>query len=712
MNVLSQIISENLINAIGWTILHSIWQGAAIALGFALLMFFLRRYSSRTRYFVGAMALLLVLGISLTTFLNIYDPGTSINMTAAPAASLEPALAGTIQNGNLYQQGIFSTFSEYFKRHLPLIVTLWFLGILVLVLKLAGGFLYNQRVKAYNTRPLNKSWQNHFRKLCRKSGIKKGVALLESALVKVPMTIGHLKPVILLPAGMVTGLPRDQVEALLAHELAHILRKDYLVNIMQNVIDILYFYHPGVRWISSHVRTERENCCDDIAVSLSGDSINFARALTNIDGSLVKNASPALTAVNKSTKLFGRIKRLFAPRKKSSEFSEGFVGACILALFIFTLVVSADAAAGLNRDTGKAGIEKEAIYDTDDDKKEEQAKKEAELKKREQARVQRQEEKANREEKREERARTRVEEKEERKRVEREEKRTRVEREEKRTRGEREAKRTREERKEREKIREALRKMERELRVIEGEKIAKLEIELKRKAEALKVIDKARLAKLKQELQKKAEIIAKIEKAKLAKLEQEFKKKAKGLNAEDKEKLAKLELELKKKAELLEKISAEKLLKLEQELAQRAGELESAERKKLEHLEQELKMRAEDLGRIDKEKLAKLEKELAAKVKALKEQAKEFEKQEEEFEKQERELKKEAAFFNDLKKDLKKDKLIDDEKDFEFKLTPKGLWVNGKKQSKTLFKKYKKIYEAHTGKKLKDVKKFQIINKK
>lgn len=591
MNVLSQIISENLINAIGWTILHSIWQGAAIALGFALLMFFLRRYSSRTRYFVGVMALLLVVGISLTTFLNIYDPGTSINMTAAPAASLDPGLSGTIQTGSLYNQGIFSTFADYFKRHLPLIVTLWFLGILVLVLKLAGGFLYNQRVKSYNARPLNKSWKNQLNKLCRKTRIKKTVALLESALVKVPMTIGHMKPAILLPVGMVTGLPRDQVEALLAHELAHILRRDYLVNIMQSVIDILYFYHPGVRWISSQVRTERENCCDDIAVSLSGDSINFARALTNIDGSLVTQASPALTAANKSTRLFGRIKRLFGPRKKNSEFSEGFAGACILTLFIFTLVVSANAAPGLHRDTGKAAETNliRADYNTDDEKKEEQAKEEAEVKKREEKREERQ---------------------------------AGVGREEKRNRE------------------------ERELRVIEREKIAKLEFELQRKAAALKGIDK--------------------------------------------EKLAKLEMEFQEKAELVEKISAEKLLKIEQELRERAVELESTEREKLEQLE----------------------KELAEKAEALSEQVEELEKQELELEKEEKELEKEEAFFNDLKKDLKKDKLIDDAEDFEFKLTPKGLWVNGKKQSKKLFNKYKKMVEDHSGKKLKDVKTFRVINRK
>jgi beta-lactamase regulating signal transducer with metallopeptidase domain len=553
MNLLSQLISENLINAIGWTILHSIWQGAAIALGFALLMFFLRRYGSRTRYLVGAMALLLVLGVSLTTFFNIYEPGTNAHMVAAPAGSLTPALTGTAQSENLPQLGIFSTFAGYFNRHLPLIVTLWFLGILILVLKLAGGFLYNQRMKSCHTRPLNKSWQNHLQKLCRQVGINKTVDLLESALVKVPMTIGHMKPVILLPVGMITGLPRDQVEALLAHELAHIFRKDYLVNIMQNVIDILYFYHPGVRWISSYVRAERENCCDDIAVSLSGDSIGFARALTSIDPNGVKNANPALAAANKSTNLFDRITRLFRSHKKNSEFVEGFVGACILVLFVLTLAVSANAAAGLNRDTGKTAVKQE---ETD-------------------------------------------------RQVERE---------------------------------------KRELRIIERKKLAKLKTELKKKTEELKIIDQEKLKKMEKEFEKRA---------------QEFEVVAK-------------------------------------ELQERGLEFEK-QRKEFEKQEQEMRKQEMELRKHDKE---------------FEKQEKELREHEKELRKQEKELREQETFLRDLKKDLLKDKLIDNVEDLEFELTQKGLWINSKKLSQKVFAKYKEKFEAHSGKKLKDMERFQITNKK
>jgi bla regulator protein BlaR1 len=243
MNVISSIISENLINALGWTIIHSLWQGAVIAIGFALVMFFMRRFSARTRYLVGVMGIMLIMAMSVVTFVSIYAPGMQGAAAITGAEGSAAAVTAAENTGENVTLAAF--FKNYFNRHLPLVVTIWMLGVLVLVLRLAGGCIYNQRVKVHRTSPLPTSWQNRLETFCRQTGIHKPIGLVESALVKIPMTIGHFKPVILFPLGLVTGLPRDQVEALLAHELAHILRKDYLVNILQNLVDILFFYHPG-----------------------------------------------------------------------------------------------------------------------------------------------------------------------------------------------------------------------------------------------------------------------------------------------------------------------------------------------------------------------------------------------------------------------------------------------------------------------------------
>jgi len=107
------------------------------------------------------------------------------------------------------------------------------------------------------------------------------VRLLISALVQVPTVIGWLRPVVLVPVGALSGLPAEYLEALLLHELAHVRRHDYLVNILQSVAEALLFYHPAVWWVSGHIRAERELCCDDVAVAVSGDALTYARALAH-----------------------------------------------------------------------------------------------------------------------------------------------------------------------------------------------------------------------------------------------------------------------------------------------------------------------------------------------------------------------------------------------------------------------------------------------
>jgi beta-lactamase regulating signal transducer with metallopeptidase domain len=360
MSFISKIITGELINAIGWTIIHSLWQGIVVALVFGLVMLSMRRCSSRARYYIGVMALMLILAVSVVTFVSIYHPVDSRNIVRTQKDSAPVSITGAggtmeladpivKQPNRDFSSTVTAIFKSDLNRFIPLVTTVWILGVLVLALRLTGGCLYNQRLKLHRTKPLSASWQHRLEKLCHRAKIRQPVRILESALVKVPITIGHLKPVILFPVGLVTGLPADQVEALLAHELAHILRKDYLVNILQNFIDILYFYHPGVRWISTRVRSERENCCDDIAVSISGDSLNVAEALTNIQAYNLKIARQAVAFAGKTPRLLERIKRLIHPPQTASQFTENFIAVSILGVFILTLVLNANAAADFNK---------------------------------------------------------------------------------------------------------------------------------------------------------------------------------------------------------------------------------------------------------------------------------------------------------------------------------------------------------------------------
>ena len=345
MKFFGNIISVEFLNSVGWTIIHSLWQGAIIALLLALALIFLRRYSSRARYLIGSAALLLILFVSLITFFTSYNDETRSKISIIPVAETGTALknieGSTLETDSEYDFSpkspivqITYFFRQYFEKHLPLIVTAWLFGILIQMLRFISGFSYNLRLRVHGAKPVDQVWLERLKGLCSSTGIKKPVRFMESYLAKTPMVIGYLKPIILFPVGVIAGLPQDQVEALLLHELAHIRRGDYLINMLQSFVDIIYFFHPGVRWISSFVRSEREKCCDDMAVSVSDDSLSYAKALTNIHEHKEKSPELVMAVSVRRKHLLNRVKRLFNRPKRSSYITEAFTVSCVLFLCI------------------------------------------------------------------------------------------------------------------------------------------------------------------------------------------------------------------------------------------------------------------------------------------------------------------------------------------------------------------------------------------
>ena len=339
-------LSQELTQALGWTLLHSLWQGALVALALSVVLVFLNRHSAQVRYFISVTALFTTLALAVFTFFSLYrEPAkiteaATISTFSAPNHSVSTAAAAPEA---WYETLPFADFfSNYFEKHLPLIVTIWFMGLLVMALKMLGGLAYVQRLKHYQAKPLGLRWQNKLQELQQKLNFTKPVALLESLQVKVPVAIGYLKPVILVPVGAVNGLTEKQVEAILAHELAHIYRHDYLFNLVQSIVETIFFYHPAMWWISANVRAERENCCDDIALNLCGDSIAFAGALAELE-EMNFAAGPAMAMAfnGKRGTLLGRIKRLLNQPRRSASFSEGFIAACILMVSISAISLSA-----------------------------------------------------------------------------------------------------------------------------------------------------------------------------------------------------------------------------------------------------------------------------------------------------------------------------------------------------------------------------------
>jgi len=344
---LSDILSERLVHALGWTILHSLWQGALIAMLLGLLMIAMRSCSSQSRYFASASALLTIFLLGAVTFgayCGQYAPQLSSNvMLELPTLPTTSGGAGEqVVAQAVASQVLWADTSAYFRQHLPLLVSVWLLGIAFLLLRFIGGYAYLQRLKSHQIRPASEYWQGTLAYLATEVGIKQKVRLLESALAEMPMLIGWLKPVILLPIGTLSGLSISQVESILAHELAHLKRHDYLVNIFQSMLEIVLFYNPFVWWVSGYIRQERENCCDDIAVGLTGDSLTLVKTLTMLEEFRIMKPRLAMGFAG-STRggLLSRVRRLLSPKRKASGFSEGFLSAMVLVFCLSITTVNA-----------------------------------------------------------------------------------------------------------------------------------------------------------------------------------------------------------------------------------------------------------------------------------------------------------------------------------------------------------------------------------
>jgi beta-lactamase regulating signal transducer with metallopeptidase domain len=234
------------------------------------------------------------------------------------------------------------------ESSLPWIVLGWLVGVFGLSLWYLGGWTQLQRLRRRMVSEVSPDLKAKFAHLAKTLGIVQTIELVESALVQVPTVIGHLKPIILLPASALTGLNADQIEAILAHELAHIRRHDYMVNLVQTVVEILGFYHPAIWWISHTIRVERENCCDDIAVNLCRNKWSYAKALTTMEE--IRGNQPAFALAASGGNLLGRIRRLLGKEATSEVKSSWLPSVMAILLIVALLIPTALALSGDNKE--------------------------------------------------------------------------------------------------------------------------------------------------------------------------------------------------------------------------------------------------------------------------------------------------------------------------------------------------------------------------
>jgi len=206
---------------------------------------------------------------------------------------------------------------------------------MIYYLRFAAGLFSLSRLRNSGVCSAPAIWQRKVATLQTQLRLMRRVVLLESSLADVPMLIGHFRPLILMPVGLIAGLPAAQIEAILLHELAHIRRHDYLLNAIQNMLDGLLFYNPAVWWISHVIRAEREKCCDDLVVAISGNAQEYARALTALEEVRWSGREPAVAA--KGGSLMKRVRRLLYPPTPSAAWAP-VLASCALVLVAAMIV--------------------------------------------------------------------------------------------------------------------------------------------------------------------------------------------------------------------------------------------------------------------------------------------------------------------------------------------------------------------------------------
>jgi beta-lactamase regulating signal transducer with metallopeptidase domain len=334
-------------HALDWALVHFTWQGTVVALVLRTALIALRRQSAQIRYRVSGMALAILVLLPVMTFYFGFgaaqerprdDAGRLIISDSAlehsAAASESPARGGP---SGRQPTRIDFALEGWIEGKLSWISLGWLLGVLLLSLRLLVAWTRVRWLAHHGTPLIEELWPERLRNLCRRLEVARPVVLLRSNWVEVPTVVGWLRPVILLPCCCLSGLTPGQLEAVLAHELAHIRRHDYAINLLQAVAETLLFYHPAVWWVSQQVRQEREHGCDDMVVSVCGNPVEYAHALASLEARRGRTDEFALAA--NGGPLLNRVRRLLGLPVERSRFSGWAVSGALVLLVVLGFVV-------------------------------------------------------------------------------------------------------------------------------------------------------------------------------------------------------------------------------------------------------------------------------------------------------------------------------------------------------------------------------------
>jgi beta-lactamase regulating signal transducer with metallopeptidase domain len=315
MTALTNWLSPNTMHSLGWALLHFLWQGTAVAALAAVLMTLCRRASAC--YAIAVGSLVLMLAAPIATFFSLLTSSSS-SASAAPTkvdSAAEPPAVALIDAARTLSR--IPRFSPSLDA-LPWLVEAWLLGVAFFGLRSAGGFLLVERERRKPTTIMSPRVLAMCQTVQRQLGLDRAIRYCECARMQAPAVIGWFRPTVLLPVTAVTGLSEEQLQSIIIHELAHIQRLDPFVNVFQICVETLLFYHPAVWWLNKRIREEREHCCDDVAVSMCGNPVEYARALTLMEEWRI---APALAMAANRGPLSERILRVLGQKSISARSS-------------------------------------------------------------------------------------------------------------------------------------------------------------------------------------------------------------------------------------------------------------------------------------------------------------------------------------------------------------------------------------------------------
>ncbi len=338
---LTNLVPDQIVKALCNTLIHSLWQGLILAALTGLTIVLTKKASAALRYnLMIGLLVLFTAGITVTFFTQLHtaDIRQATPVTITTQTQVFQAVPTQVMVTKK-PESIISNFIGFFNAHSDAVVLIWFLIICARFVQLAAGLHTIYHIKRKQVLSAGMYWNDQIRILSHQMGIKQTVKLMQSGIAKIPMVLGHFKPVILIPIGLLTALSAEEVESILVHELAHIHRRDYLVNLLQNLMEIIFFFNPAVLWVSSLIKTERENCCDDMVLAQTNNKVSYIKALVSCHEYQENMPAYAMGLGGHSDHFLQRAKRMLSNNNQSLNRVEKMV--LIICLVVFGMGISA-----------------------------------------------------------------------------------------------------------------------------------------------------------------------------------------------------------------------------------------------------------------------------------------------------------------------------------------------------------------------------------